>query len=67
LSQGAESSVEFLPSRQKNLIKAVHYVMRNLTEGFDFSLLSLERFVSLTLASGLSGSCIWGQGGCDRS
>jgi hypothetical protein len=40
-----------------------HYAMRNLTEEVDFSLLSLERFASLTPASDLSGSCIWGQGG----
>lgn len=42
-----------------------HCVMRNLTDEFDLSLLSPERFVSLTLASDLSG--IWGQDGCDRS
>ena len=41
----------------------LHYAMRNLTEEVDFSLLSLERFASLTPASDLSGSCIWGQGG----
>ena len=44
----------------------MHYVMRNLTDEFDFSLLTPERFVSLTLASGLSGSCMWGKSRCDR-
>jgi hypothetical protein len=34
-----------------------HYALRNLTDEFDFSLLSPECFVSLTLASGLSGFC----------
>jgi hypothetical protein len=35
-----------------------HYVMRKLTDEFNFSLLSPGPFVSFTLTSGLSGSCI---------
>jgi len=34
-----------------------HCALRNLTDEFDFSLLSPECYVSLTLASGLSGFC----------